>query len=562
MATEGEREYGRFGSMSSSTGVSRLASLIGQEIDGRYRVDSVLARGGMGVVLRGTHLVLGQPVAIKVMLDATMRDANLRERFLREARILAQVRSPAIASIFDAGLLSDGTPYLVMELLEGEDLESILARGTLPIEQAAKILAQVCEGLAEAHGQGIVHRDLKPANVFVVQKTNGEKVSKIIDFGISKRLGDASEQTGVHTLVGSPYYMAPEQAYASRDIDHRADIWSLGVILYRLVLGAQPFEAATLPAILIRIKSTTPTFPSTLDPAFANVLRKCLEKDRAKRYETALELRDDLVQFVGDGAKSGAARVFPSHRASKSQIAHVPLATTPASGAFADQGVTSEWLVPETVTAEVSAVLLDTGEISSTHLEEEHPGQLEGDRTVPSMTAMPVERDDVPADRKKTVVRLRAPEPKPEPNPPLDVPESDPRPPAIHPKASEPRLDHGQQGFGWQPVWEGEAPRAAAVAVEPERPAPPMGVRLDFQLEKAGPWIVGGAVAVAVVAVIVLAAQCGGSPAPPAPPPRSPPQTGLSAAAPPSPPALIVLSPPPAEIPDAPDASDASAHPR
>ena len=512
----------------------------------------------MGVVLRGTHLVLGQPVAIKVMLDATMRDANLRERFLREARILAQVRSPAIASIFDAGLLSDGTPYLVMELLEGEDLESILARGTLPIEQAAKILAQVCEGLAEAHGQGIVHRDLKPANVFVVQKANGEKVSKIIDFGISKRLGDASEQTGVHTLVGSPFYMAPEQAYASRDIDHRADIWSLGVMLYRLVLGAQPFEAATLPAILIRIKSTTPTFPTTLDPEFANVLRKCLEKDRAKRYGTALELRDDLVRFVGDGAKSGAARVFPPHRASKSQIAQAPLATTPPHGAFADQGVTSEWLVPETVTAEVSAVLLDTGEISSTHLEEEP-----GERTVASMPqipAQPIEQDDVPADRKKTVVRLRAPEPKPELNPPLDVPESDPRPPATH--ASEPRLGHGQQGFGWQPVWEGEAPRAATVAVEPARPAPPMGVRLDFQLEKAGPWIVGGAVAVAIVAVIVLAAQCGGSPAPSPPPPRSPPQTGLSAAAPPSPPALIVLSPPPAEIPDAPDASDASAHPR
>ena len=548
--------------MSSSTGVSRVASLVGQEIDGRYRVDSVLARGGMGVVLRGTHLVLGQSVAIKVMLDATMRDANLRERFLREARILAQVRSPAIASIFDAGLLSDGTPYLVMELLEGEDLETILARGVLPIEQAAKILAQVCEGLAEAHEQGIVHRDLKPANVFVVQKTNGEKVSKIIDFGISKRLGDASEQTGVHTLVGSPYYMAPEQVYAARDIDHRADIWSLGVILYRLVLGAQPFEAGTLPAILIRIKSATPTFPGTLDRAFADIVKKCLEKDRGKRYETALELREDLVRFVDDGAKPGS-RPFSSNRTSRSQVARAPLASTPPSGPVADQGVTSEWHSPETITAEVSAVLLDTGEISSTHLEDDLPSPehgspaLEGDRTSPSMPAMPTEADDVPADRKKTIVRLRAPEPTVEQKTDLE-----PAPPPSAPSSTDFRAaPAGHGSFGWQPVWEGEAPRSVA-AVEPVRRVP-IAARVDFQLEKAGPWIVGGAVAVAIVAaMVVLAAQCGESPAPPPQPTRTVPKTSASASAPHSPPALIVLSPPPAEPPEASDASDASPHSR
>jgi len=293
--------------MSRSTGESRVKSLVGQEIDGRYRVDSVLARGGMGVVLRGTHLVLGQPVAIKVMLDATMRDTNMRERFLREARILAQVRAPAIASIFDAGTLQDGTPYLVMELLEGEDLERILARGTMPVERAARTVAQVCEGLAEAHDQGIVHRDLKPANVFVVQRPNGEKAAKIIDFGISKRLGEASETTGVNTLVGSPYYMAPEQVYASRDVDRRADIWSIGVILYRLVVGAQPFEAPTLPSILTRIKSSMPTFPEDLDAEFADVIKRCLEKDRSKRFQSALELRDVLMQFVSEGSRSAFA---------------------------------------------------------------------------------------------------------------------------------------------------------------------------------------------------------------------------------------------------------------
>ena len=327
--------------MSRSTGESRVKSLVGQEIDGRYRVDSVIARGGMGVVLRGTHLVLGQPVAIKVMLDATMRDANMRERFLREARILAQVRAPAIASIFDAGTLQDGTPYLVMELLEGEDLEQILARGKLGSERAARVVAQVCEGLAEAHDQGIVHRDLKPANVFVVQRPNGEKAAKIIDFGISKRLGEASETTGVNTLVGSPYYMAPEQVYASRDVDRRADIWSIGVILYRLVVGAQPFEAPTLPAILTRIKSATPTFPDDLDPDLVEVIKRCLEKDRAKRFQSALELRDVLLQFVSEGSRSAFALPLDDAprsstsmpRASRPSIPHIaPAPPQPPKG--------------------------------------------------------------------------------------------------------------------------------------------------------------------------------------------------------------------------------------
>jgi serine/threonine-protein kinase len=272
-----------------------VASLVGQTIDGRYRVDSVLARGGMGAVLRGTHLVLGQPVAIKVMLDATMKDASMRDRFLREARILAQVRAPTIASIFDAGLLPDGTLYLVMELLEGEDLEKVLSRGVLSPERAAKVVAQICEGLAEAHAQGIVHRDLKPANVFIVKRPSGETLVKLIDFGISKKVGDSSETTGVGTLVGSPYYMAPEQIYASRDVDHRADLWSLGIILFRLVTGKQPFDGPSLATILTRIKSGAPVFPDDLDSSFAAVVRRCLEKDKTKRYTDANELRAALL---------------------------------------------------------------------------------------------------------------------------------------------------------------------------------------------------------------------------------------------------------------------------
>ncbi len=288
----------------SSAEAQRVGSLVGQVIDGRYRVDSVLAIGGMGAVLRGTHLVLGQAVAIKVMLDATMRDPTMRERVFREARILAQVRSPAIASIFDAGLLPDGTLYIVMELLEGEELEAAIVRRSLSLPQAARLLAQVCEGLADAHAQGIVHRDLKPANIFLVRKLSGEIASKIIDFGISKRVGEMSETTTVTTIIGSPYYMAPEQASSSRDVDHRADIWSLGVILYRIVVGRFPFEG-TISAILAAIRSTPPVFPPSMDPAFKGIIMRCLEKDLSRRYESALELRAALLPLaeVGRGGR-------------------------------------------------------------------------------------------------------------------------------------------------------------------------------------------------------------------------------------------------------------------
>lgn len=316
--------------MGNASGASRVPALVGQVIDGRYRVDAVLARGGMGAVLRGTHVILNQPVAIKVMLDGTMRDPSLRDRFLREARILAQVRSPSIASIFDAGLLPDGTLYLVMELLEGEDLERSLRAGPMTLAAASKVVSEVCEGLAEAHEKGIVHRDLKPANIFVVKKANGETAAKIIDFGISKKLGDTSESTGLGNLVGSPSYMAPEQIKASRDVDHRADIWSLGVILFRLVLGKLPFEGPNLAVILTRIRGAEPEFPADLDSDFVRVVRRCLEKDPSRRFANVSELREALaslargtVSVQGPHAEPARGRVDAERNTSE------PAATTP-----------------------------------------------------------------------------------------------------------------------------------------------------------------------------------------------------------------------------------------
>lgn len=299
--------------MSSATEAQRVGSLVGQVIDGRYRVDSVIALGGMGAVLRGTHLVLGQAVAIKVMLDATMHDPRMRERVFREARILAQVRSPAIAAIFDAGLLPDGTLFIVMELLEGDELETLIVKRALGLPQLARLLCQVCEGLADAHAQGVVHRDLKPANIFVVKKLSGELSAKIIDFGISKRVGEVNETTTVTTIIGSPYYMAPEQANSSRDVDHRADIWSLGVILYRVVVGKLPFEG-TVSAVLAGIRTKEPSFPEGIDPGFRHIIHRCLEKDLSRRYASALEVQAALLPLAEPPRRASAA----THRASTS----------------------------------------------------------------------------------------------------------------------------------------------------------------------------------------------------------------------------------------------------
>ncbi|HQY64915.1 MAG: protein kinase [Myxococcales bacterium] len=310
-----------------------MGSLVGQVIDGRYRVDAVIALGGMGAVLRGTHLVLGQSVAIKIMLDATMRDPLMRERVFREARILAQVRSPAIAAIFDAGLLPDGTLYIVMELLEGDELEALITKRTLNLTQTARLLAQVCEGLADAHAQGIVHRDLKPANIFVVKKLSGELTAKIIDFGISKRVGEVNETTTVTTIIGSPYYMAPEQASSSRDVDHRADIWSLGVILYRVVVGRLPFEG-TISAVLAGIRTQDPRFPDGTDPAFRRVIQGCLEKELSRRYQSALEVQAALLPLAEPPRRDSSI--------SQGAVAPAALSASQAARAFVESSGTEK----------------------------------------------------------------------------------------------------------------------------------------------------------------------------------------------------------------------------
>jgi len=274
-----------------SPSVRRALALVGQVVAERYRVEGVLGEGGMGTVLKASHLLLKQPVALKVMAEDAMPDPDLRARFLREARILSELKSPHIASLYDVGVLPDGSLYLAMEYLEGKDLSEVAESAISPV-RAVQFGLQICEGLAEAHQKGIVHRDLKPSNVFVSVK-NGKEVLKLIDFGIAKQQhdGDSLGKTKTNLMMGSPYYMSPEQIVSSKSVDHRADIWSFGVLMFQLLSGLLPFYDESVGAILIRVHNQpTPALPPHVPAELANIVYRCLAKDRNQRYRSAKEV--------------------------------------------------------------------------------------------------------------------------------------------------------------------------------------------------------------------------------------------------------------------------------
>jgi serine/threonine protein kinase len=285
----------------------------GQVVAQKYRVERVLGIGGMGAVVRATHIELDQPVAMKFMLPEALTNADAVQRFLREAKIVAKLKSEYIARVSDLGTLETGQPFIVMELLEGIDLRQRLESGArVTVPEAALYITQACEALAEAHQNGIVHRDLKPANLFLTKRPNGRPLLKVLDFGISKgvAMGDASlAATKTNALLGSPYYMSPEQMTSPKDVDHRTDVWSLGVILYELVTRKMPFEADTLGALFLSVYQKAPTplehLRADLPPQFIAIVMRCLEKNPAARFANVEELGVALAMFLPqDGTTS------------------------------------------------------------------------------------------------------------------------------------------------------------------------------------------------------------------------------------------------------------------
>ena len=241
----------------------------GDILAGKYRVSGIIGSGGMGVVVAAHHIHLDEKVAIKVLHPNVLGMAEAVDRFVREARAVVRIRSEHVVRVSDVDRLPNGSPYMVMEYLNGLDLAAwIEKRGALEVEQAVEFVLQACEAVADAHALGIVHRDLKPSNLFCVRSSDGRPFVKVLDFGISKALGTdtvSSEPgiTGTNAMLGSPLYMSPEQMRASRDVDARTDIWSIGVILYELLAGKVPFEGSAIPEVCVRISKIKIRSPNT-----------------------------------------------------------------------------------------------------------------------------------------------------------------------------------------------------------------------------------------------------------------------------------------------------------
>jgi len=281
----------------------------------KYRVERVLGVGGMGVVVAATHLQLSQRVALKFLLPAALANPGVVARFAREARAAAQIRSEHVARVLDVAELESGLPYMVMEYLEGRDLaQELEARGPLPVEEAVGHVLQACEAIAEAHAVGIVHRDLKPANLFLTRRADGSPTIKVLDFGISKSpIGPEGDLTRTQGVMGSPYYMSPEQMTSSRDVDARTDIWALGVILYELLTGRCPFQAETMPQLVAAILGSPPAplavLRHDLPVGLSPVVLRCLEKARDARATNVAELCAELEPFAAPECRVSVVRV-------------------------------------------------------------------------------------------------------------------------------------------------------------------------------------------------------------------------------------------------------------
>ena len=295
-------------------------ALLGKTIDARYSIEGVLGEGGMGKVYRVRHVALDRPFALKALRPDLARETDLAERFIQEAKTTAAVRHPNIVSITDFGKLPDETPYFVMELLAGQTLGHVIeAGGPLPAARAVRIIRQVAGGLGAAHAAGIVHRDLKPENVFLVGGVLGGVGAddvRVVDFGAAKILG-ASRLTKTGIVFGTPHYMSPEQASGAA-VDHRADIYALGIIMYEMFTGRVPFEADTYMGVLTQHMFVNPIPPSQVSPAakelgaLEEITLRCLEKrpeDRFATMEDLVKAIDAVVHFEIDGRVSVSPRL-------------------------------------------------------------------------------------------------------------------------------------------------------------------------------------------------------------------------------------------------------------
>ncbi|MCC7540282.1 MAG: serine/threonine protein kinase [Deltaproteobacteria bacterium] len=366
----------------SSHQPSTTDPLIGQLVHGRYRVIKRVGAGSMGFIHEVEHVVIGRKFALKTLQPAFARDPRAIKRFQREARAAALVGHEGIVSVTDMGLLDDatGTPFLVMELLQGatlgEELEKV---GPLTIARAIAVTLSCCSALSAAHKRGIVHRDIKPDNIFLAQDAGRRETVKIVDFGISRvreALGLADSHTLAGSVLGTPYYMSPEQFEGKPDVDERADVYALGVVLFQMLAGRVPFEAPNITTLMMQVltgpppslKSLVPSIPDDLDRALQNAMATQREKRTPSMDAFADALRPVLARYAdspglaGDTSTDGATGFTPEAALGTTTPAALPHAAPAAVPSWVDEPTEAD---PEVVRRAVSNVLDGADGLSS-----------------------------------------------------------------------------------------------------------------------------------------------------------------------------------------------------
>jgi eukaryotic-like serine/threonine-protein kinase len=315
---------------------SKQNELVGAILSRKYALKRAIGSGGMGTVYESMNPDDGRAVAVKVLGVDYLQDADVKGRFIEEGRTCQRLVHPNIVRVFDVAEAEDGTPYIVMELLEGVPLSAYTRSGVrVPVAQAATILQGILAGLGAAHTQNVVHRDLKPENVVLAREQSGSFTAKILDFGIAKVMdaaGGMGSKTRTGVLLGTPAYMSPEQIKNAKDVDARADLWSAGVMLYEMLTGRVAFPAPTEYARLAAVLNTTPPLLESVDPQLNRLsafVQLAMQKDRANRYQSALEMARALSAAMGTEA-AGAGGPVPISRLPDVPSVWMPMQPTPA----------------------------------------------------------------------------------------------------------------------------------------------------------------------------------------------------------------------------------------